>query len=137
MSLSNSFSSDAKSISSRSLSTPSAPIFAVNPFLNWLSYNLYSLSVNIWPFSSDVSPLSVTIYLEKYKTDSSSFVLIPNNKLILLGVPFEYQICATGVASSICPILSLLTFEVVTSTPHFSHVIPLYLILLYFPHAHS
>ena len=37
----------------------------------------------------------------KYKTDSSSFVLIPNKRLILFGVPLEYQICAIGVASLI------------------------------------
>ena len=34
-------------------------------------------------------------------------------------------------------ILSLLTLDKVTSTPHFSHVIPLNFILLYLPHKHS
>ncbi len=35
------------------------------------------------------------------------------------------------------PILSLLTFDFVTSTPHFSHIIPLNFIRLYLPHKHS
>ena len=44
---------------------------------------------------------------------------------------------ATGAASSICPILSLLTLASVTSTPHFSHTTPLCFILLYLPQIHS
>ena len=54
-------------------------------------------------------------------------------KANLLGIPLKYQMCATGAASSICPILSRLTFDFVTSTPHLSQTIPLYLTLLYFP----
>ena len=73
----------------------------------------------------------------KYKTFSTSlsFMSIAND--ILLGKDFRNQICATGQAKSICPILSLLTFDFVTSTPHFSQIIPLNFILLYFPHKHS
>jgi len=36
-----------------------------------------------------------------------------------------------------CPILSRLTLARVTSTPHLSHTIFLYLNLLYFPQEHS
>ena len=50
---------------------------------------------------------------------------------------FKNQMCATGVASSICPHLSLLTLERVTSTPHFSQTTPLCFILLYLPQIHS
>ena len=46
-------------------------------------------------------------------------------KAILLGRDFKNQICATGVARFMWPILSLLTFDFVTSTPHFSQIIPL------------
>ena len=48
-----------------------------------------------------------------------------NIKAILLGIPLKYHICATGAASSICPILSRLTLALVTSTPQRSQTIPL------------
>ena len=61
-----------------------------------------------------------------------------NKPLVILdGIPFKYQICATGVANSICPIRSRRTADLVTSTPHRSHTTPLYLIFLYFPQLHS
>jgi hypothetical protein len=53
------------------------------------------------------------------------------------GSDFRNQICATGAASSICPIRSRRTFDTVTSTPHFSQTMPLYFIRLYLPHRHS
>ena len=56
---------------------------------------------------------------------------------ILLGMLRRSHMWATGEASSMWPILSLLTLEEITSTPHFSHVIPLCLSLLYFPQVHS
>ena len=62
---------------------------------------------------------------------------ISSIKAILFGIPLKYQMCATGAASSICPILSLLTFALVTSTPHLSQTTPLYLTLLYLPQWHS
>ena len=43
----------------------------------------------------------------------------------------------TGLASSICPILSRLTLARVTSTPHLSQTTFLYLNLLYFLQVHS
>ena len=98
---------------------------------------MYSFSVNIFPTSTVCSWLEVTIYLAKYRTDSNSFDEIPIIKDILFGLPFEYQIWETGDAKVICPILSLLTLALVTSTPHFSQTKPLYLILLYFPQEHS
>ena len=49
------------------------------------------------------------------------------SKPILDGSDFKNHICATGAAKSICPILSLLTFAKVTSTPHFSQTTPLML----------
>ena len=36
------------------------------------------------------------------------------------GRDFRYQMWATGLASSMCPMRSLRTFARVTSTPHFS-----------------
>ena len=56
---------------------------------------------------------------------------------ILEGNDFKNQMWATGEASSIWPILSLLTFVAVTSTPHFSQITPLCFRLLYFPQRHS
>ena len=47
------------------------------------------------------------------------------------------QMCATGLASSMCPICSRRTLESVTSTPHFSHTTPRCLRRLYLPHRHS
>ena len=44
-----------------------------------------------------------------------------SNVPILLGTPLRNQICATGVESSICPSLYLLTLDCITSTPHLSH----------------
>ena len=82
-------------------------------------------------------PGSVTIKLSKYKTFSRSFKAKSKRRPILLGRDFKNQICATGAANGIWPILSLLTLVKVTSTPHFSQMIPLNFILLYLPHTHS
>ena len=77
--------------------------------------------------------IEVTIYWAKYKTLSRFFGETSNNNPNLEGVLFENQMWATGAASLMCPILSLLTFALVTSTPHLSQITPLYLIFLYFP----
>ena len=53
------------------------------------------------------------------------------------GRDFRYQMWATGLASSMCPMRSLRTFATVTSTPHFSQITPRCLRRLYFPHRHS
>ena len=44
---------------------------------------------------------------------------------ILLGMPLKYQMWETGVASSMWPILSLRTLDLVISTPHLSQITPL------------
>ena len=54
-----------------------------------------------------------------------------------LGSDFRNQMCATGLASSMWPIRSRRTRARVTSTPHFSQMMPLYFIRLYLPHRHS
>ncbi len=53
------------------------------------------------------------------------------------GRLFRNQMCATGEASSMWPIRSRRTRARVTSTPHFSQMMPLYFIRLYLPHRHS
>src|SRR5699024_11772480 len=53
------------------------------------------------------------------------------------GIPLKYQMCETGAANSMCPILSRRTFARVTSTPQFSQTWPLWRIRLYLPNAHS
>src|SRR3989344_6714769 len=53
------------------------------------------------------------------------------------GIVLKNQMCTTGTAKSIWAILSLRTLERVTSTPQRSQTIPLCLIFLYLPHAHS
>ncbi len=41
------------------------------------------------------------------------------------GMPLKYHICETGAASSMCPMRSRRTFDLVTSTPQRSHILPL------------
>ncbi len=53
------------------------------------------------------------------------------------GSDFKNQMCATGAASSIWPMRSRRTRDSVTSTPHFSQMMPLYFMRLYLPHKHS
>ena len=53
------------------------------------------------------------------------------------GSDFRNQMCATGAASSIWPMRSRRTRDSVTSTEHFSQMMPLYFIRLYLPHKHS
>ena len=60
-----------------------------------------------------------------------------SNRPMRLGNDFKNQICATGEASSIWPMRSRRTFDRVTSTPHFSQMMPRYFIRLYLPHKHS
>ena len=45
--------------------------------------------------------------------------------------------CATGLASSMWPIRSRRTLANVTSTPHFSQMMPRNFMRLYLPHRHS
>ena len=126
------------SISSSNFLIASAPISALNePFPYFSSASWYSFSDNTCVFVNEDVPLSVTIYEAKYITFSRFLGETSSNKAILLGIPLKYQMWATGAASSICPILSRLTLDFVTSTPHLSQTIPLYLTLLYLPQWHS
>ena len=54
-----------------------------------------------------------------------------------LGSDFRNQMCATGEASSMWPMRSRRTLVRVTSTPHFSQVMPRNFMRLYLPHRHS
>ena len=53
------------------------------------------------------------------------------------GSDLRNQMCATGAASSMWPMRSRRTRESVTSTEHFSQMMPLYFMRLYLPHKHS
>ena len=53
------------------------------------------------------------------------------------GSDFRNQMWATGEASSMWPMRSRRTRARVTSTPHFSQMMPLYFMRLYLPHRHS
>ena len=53
------------------------------------------------------------------------------------GNDLRYQMCATGLASSMWPMRSRRTLVRVTSTPHFSHTTPRCFRRLYLPHRHS
>ena len=54
-----------------------------------------------------------------------------------LGSDFRNQMWATGEASSMWPMRSRRTLVSVTSTPHFSQVMPRNFMRLYLPHRHS
>ncbi len=53
------------------------------------------------------------------------------------GEHLKNQMWLTGTASSMCPMRWRRTDESVTSTPQRSQIMPLFLMRLYFPHAHS
>ena len=53
------------------------------------------------------------------------------------GVPFRNQMWLTGAASSMWPMRSRRTLDWITSTPHFSQVMPRYFMRLYLPQRHS
>src|SRR3546814_19553947 len=63
--------------------------------------------------------------------------LFPYTTLFRSGSDFRNQICATGAASSICPIRSRRTLETVTLKPHISQTLPLYFMRLYLTHKPS
>ena len=116
----------------------SAPIEALNVSSpNSSIASKYSSSDNSCLRFNEVNPSSKTTKLSKYKIRSNSLSVISRSKPIRLGNDLRNQICATGEASSICPIRSRRTLLRVTSTPHFSQIIPLNFIRLYFPHRHS
>ena len=130
--------SAGKSIAANTSLIASAPIPAENwssPYFSWAFNN--SSSVINWFFLNSVNPGSITIKFSKYKTFSRSLSFMSIARAILLGNDFKNQIWETGVDSSTWPIRSRLTFALVTSTPHFSQIIPLNFIRLYLPHKHS
>ena len=53
------------------------------------------------------------------------------------GRPLKNQTCETGEASSMWPIRSRRTLDLVTSTPHLSQTTPRCFIRLYLPQRHS
>ena len=128
----------SRSIFSSNFLNAPAPISALNESLPYFSTaSWYSLSFKTCASIKPDVPLSVTTYDAKYITLSRFLGEISSINAILLGIPLKNQMCAIGAASSMCPILSRLTFDFVTSTPHLSQTIPLYLTLLYFPQWHS
>ena len=130
--------SPSKSILDKISWTASAPIPCLKESSpNWSIASSSSSSVNSWFCSKPDINGSITIWLSKYKTFSRFLRVISRASPILLGNDFKNHMWATGAASSMWAILSLLTLDNVTSTPHFSHVMPLNFILLYLPHKHS
>ena len=128
----------SRSISSSMTRTASAPMPATNvssPYSSWASK--YSSSDKSCPFFSGDRSGSSTMKCSKYNTRSRSFSVMSSNRPMRLGRDFKNQICATGAASSICPMRSRRTLVRVTSTPHFSQMTPLNFIRLYLPHRHS
>ncbi len=127
--LSSAFSSTDSSSRSMLISSSiidSAPIPARNESPYLLLASWYSASDNTC-FCCRLVPscVSSTIYEAKYNTFSRFLGDTSSISPIRLGIPLKYQICDTGAASSICPILSRLTLDFVTSTPHLSHTTPL------------
>ena len=123
--------SASKSISARSSLIASAPI-PTRKFPRPSSEFLYSSVTRRYSASEITSfllkfvvPGSRTTKEAKYNTFSSAFGDISRINPIRLGIPLKYQIWDTGAASSMCPILSLLTLAFVTSTPHLSQTTPL------------
>ena len=113
-------------MSESSFLTASAPIPTLNAFSPYsLRASASSASVRICLYSSGVSPGSVTTKLTKYTTWSSCLGVISSISPIRPGTPLKYHMCVTGAASSMCPILSRRTLDLVTSTPHLSQIIPL------------
>ena len=53
------------------------------------------------------------------------------------GIALKNQMCATGAARLMCPMRRRRSLEVVTCTPQRSQMIPLCLMPLYLPQAHS
>ena len=56
---------------------------------------------------------------------------------VVIEPGMKNHIWATGAANSILPMRSRRTFDKVTSTPHFSQIMPRYFMRLYLPHKHS
>ena len=59
------------------------------------------------------------------------------NSEIREGNDFRNQMCATGLANSMCAMRSRRTLAIVTSTPHFSQITPRCFKRLYLPQRHS
>ncbi len=117
--------------------TASAPMRASNSSPYCSSASRYISSVSNWPRSSSVMPGSTTTKASKYSTRSISLSVMSSIRPMRDGSDFRNQICATGLASSMCAMRSRRTLVCVTSTPHFSHTTPRCFRRLYLPHRHS
>ena len=118
--------------SSRTASAP-MPTRNSSPYIS--RYSVYCFSVSTRPVCNGVLPGSSTTFSAKYSTCSNCLGEMSSTSAIREGIALKYQICDTGLASSMCPIRSRRTFLVVTSTPHFSHLmISLLWEFLYLPH---
>ena len=117
----------SRSISMRSSLMASAPMPTLKSSGLYLSSSSrYSLSVmTCFLVISVTLPGSSTMNATKYSTCSRSFGEMSSSRLMREGTPRKYHMWDTGVASSMCPILSRRTLLLVTSTPHFSHMTPL------------
>src|SRR5208283_2517434 len=73
----------------------------------------------------------------KYSTRSISRSVMSSMRPMREGSDFRNQMCAVGLASSMCPMRSRRTLDCVTSTPHFSQTTPRCLRRLYLPQRHS
>ena len=129
--------SRCKSIVDSISRTASAPILASNSSPYCSIASRYISSVINCPRSSGVMPGSTTTNASKYKTRSISRSVMSSIRPIRDGNDLRNQMCATGLARSMCAMRSRRTFVCVTSTPHFSHTTPRCLRRLYFPHRHS
>ncbi len=117
--------------------TASAPMRASNSSPYCSSASRYISSVSSWPRSSSVMPGSTTTKASKYSTRSISLSVMSSIRPMRDGSDFRNQMCATGLASSMCAMRSRRTLVCVTSTPHFSQTTPRCLRRLYLPHRHS
>jgi len=70
-------------------------------------------------------------------TFSRLAVFMPSNVPMRDGIALKNQMCATGAARLMCPMRFLRTRLCVIITPHLSQMMPLCLMPLYLPHAHS
>ena len=117
--------------------TASAPMRASNSSPYCSIASRYISSVMSWPRSRGVMPGSTTTKASKYSTRSISRSVMSSIRPMRLGSDFRNQMCATGLARSMCAMRSRRTFVCVTSTPHFSHTTPRCLRRLYLPQRHS
>ncbi len=100
------------------------PVASEGPY--WFSMSLRSMSfMTCLRSSMGTLPGSMTTYAAKYITCSRALGLMSRTRPMREGTPRKYQMWETGAASSMWPMRSRRTLARVTSTPHFSHMMPL------------